>query len=132
MPRKCLPNQGGHQDENDYIYYDRESGDKAAAKVMETRDNSTELGGESIIEKDNKGTNNYKFELCLTLASYYKKSRASLYSLSLICCISELMEVTEAGNPDDATSKTTHLKSTMVICIYFVMNVNWPLFALNL
>lgn len=42
------------------------------------------------------------------------------------------MEVTEAGNPDDATSKTTHLKSTTVICIYFVMNVNWPLFALNL
>ena len=33
------------------------------------------------------------------------------------------MEVTEAGNPDDTTSKTTHLKSTMVICIYFVMNV---------
>ena len=77
MPRKCLPNQGGHQDENDYIYYDRESVDKAAAKVMETRDNSTELGGESIIEKDNKGTNNYKFELCLTL-------KASLYFLSLI------------------------------------------------
>ena len=36
---------------------------------METRENSTELGGESIIEKDNKGTDDYKFELCLTLAS---------------------------------------------------------------
>ena len=42
------------------------------------------------------------------------------------------MEVTEAGSPDDATSKTPNLKSTTVICIYFVMNVNWPLFALNL
>lgn len=39
------------------------------------------------------------------------------------------MEVTEAGNPDDATSKTTHLKSTTVICIYFVMNVNYLLWT---
>ena len=42
------------------------------------------------------------------------------------------MEVTEAGNPDDATSKTTHLKSTTVICIYFVMNVNWPFICFEL
>ena len=46
-------------------------------------------------------------------------------------CTLDQMEVTEAENPDDATSKTTHLKSTMVICIYVVMNVNY-LFASNL
>ena len=43
-------------------------------------------------------------------------------------CTLDQMKGTEAGNLDDATSKTTHLKSTMVICIYVVMNVNWPLF----
>ena len=81
MPRKCLPNQGGHQDENDYIYYDRESGDKAAAKVMETRDNSTELGGESIIEKDNKGTNNYKLELCFYVCILRNQRQAYIFYL---------------------------------------------------
>ena len=40
-------------------------------------------------------------------------------------CTLDQMEVTEAGNPDDATSKTTHLKSTTVICIYVVMNVKF-------
>ena len=43
-------------------------------------------------------------------------------------CTLDQIEGTEAGNPDDATSKTTHLKSTMVICIYVVMNVNWPIY----
>ena len=38
-------------------------------------------------------------------------------------CTLDQMKGTEAGNLDDATSKTTHLKSTMVICIYVVMNV---------
>ena len=46
----------------------------------------------------------------------------------MLHCTLDQMEVTEAENPDDATSKTTHLKSTMVICIYVVMNVNWQLF----
>ena len=46
----------------------------------------------------------------------------------MLHCTLDQMEVTEAENPDDATSKTTHLKSTMVICIYVVMNVNSPLF----
>ena len=64
IPRKCLPNQGGNQDENDYIYYDRESGENAVTKVMETRDDLAELSRESIIEKDDKGTNSYNFELC--------------------------------------------------------------------
>ena len=86
MPRKCLPNQGGHQDENDYIYYDRESVDKGAARVMETRDNSTELGGESIIEKNNKGTNNYKFELCLTLKEI-KGKLIFFISIIILYCI---------------------------------------------
>ena len=38
-------------------------------------------------------------------------------------CTLDQMKGTEAGNLDDATSKTTHLKSTMVICIYVVMNL---------
>ena len=78
IPRKCLPNQGGHQHENDYIYYDRESGDKAATKVMEARDDLTELSGESIIEKNIKGANSYNFELCLI----FNESYANLYLLS--------------------------------------------------
>ena len=84
IPRKCLPNQGGHQHENDYIYYDRESGDKAATKVMEARDDLTELSGESIIEKNIKGANSYNFELCLIFvsASYCDESYANLYFLS--------------------------------------------------
>ena len=131
IPRKCLPNQGGHQDENDYIYYDRESGDKAATKVMEARDDLTELSGESIVEKDDKGTNSYNFELCWIFVSTKCKPIFLIPNIMSNCTLDQ-MEVTEAGNPDDATSKTTHLKSTMVIYIYVVLNVNWPFFASNL
>ena len=36
---------------------------------MEARDDLTELSGESIVEKDDKGTNSYNFELCWIFVS---------------------------------------------------------------
>ena len=91
---------------------------------MEARDDLTELSGESIIEKDNKGTNSYNVELCWIFVSTKCKLIFLIPNIMSNCTLDQ-MEVTEAENPDDATSKTTHLKSTMVICIYVVMNVNW-------
>ena len=91
---------------------------------MEARDDLTELSGESIIEKDNKGTNSYNFELC-----WIKCKLMFLIPNIMSHCTLDQMKGTDAGNLDDATSKTTHLKSTMVICIYVVMN---DLFASNL
>ena len=35
MPSKNLPNHGGHQAENDYIYYDRNAGDKSTSILLE-------------------------------------------------------------------------------------------------
>ena len=87
---------------------------------MEARDDLTELSGESIVEKDDKGTNSYNFELCWI---FVKCKPIFLIPNIMSNCTLDQMEVTEAGNPDDATSKATHLKSTMVICIYVVMNV---------
>ena len=92
---------------------------------METRDDLAELSRESIIEKDDKGTNSYNFELCLNEGLYWFISNIMLH------CTLDQMEVTEPENPDDATSKTNHLKTPMVISVYVVMNVNY-LFVLNL
>ena len=45
---------------------------------MEARDDLTELSGESIIEKDNKGTNSYNFELCWIFVSL-NQMRANIF-----------------------------------------------------
>ena len=55
IPTKCLPNQGGHQEENDYIYYDREVSDTSASIMVDRSEDtkSTEISPE--IKNDNKG-----------------------------------------------------------------------------
>ena len=38
VPSKNLPNHGGHQAEKDYIYYDRDAGDKSNSILSENNE----------------------------------------------------------------------------------------------
>ena len=55
IPTKCLPNQGGHQDENDYIYYDRDVSDKSASIMIEESGDTKSSGISPGLKKDNTG-----------------------------------------------------------------------------
>jgi hypothetical protein len=55
IPTKCLPNQGGHQDENDYIYYDRDVSDKSGSIMEEGSEHTKSTDISPELKKDNKG-----------------------------------------------------------------------------
>ena len=46
VPSKNLPNQGGKQANNDYIYYDRDATDESTSLLLETSEGTDELSQE--------------------------------------------------------------------------------------